>query len=115
MNLNSLNFWCVHINLYNILLFTFAFHFFHFDFFWKSGKVIFSLFKRESESGKVKKSLFKSDSESEKVKKSLFHFSGKSLKVKKVKSESDYFSLSNVWSHDINFSNMNINLADRIS
>jgi hypothetical protein len=31
------------------------------------------------------------------VKKSLFHFSGKSLKVKKVKSESDYFSLSNVW------------------
>jgi len=31
-----------------------------------------------------------------KVKKSLFHFSGKSLKVKKVKSESDYFSLSNV-------------------
>jgi hypothetical protein len=31
------------------------------------------------------------------VKKSLFHFSRKSLKVKKVKSESDYFSRSNVW------------------
>jgi len=31
------------------------------------------------------------------VKKSLIHFSGKSPKVKKVKSESDYFSLSNVW------------------
>jgi len=29
------------------------------------------------------------------VKKSLFHFS--SFKVKKVKSESDYFSRSNVW------------------
>ncbi len=28
---------------------------------------------------------------------SLFHFSRKSLKVKKVKSESDYFSRSNVW------------------
>jgi len=34
-----------------------------------------------------------------KVKKLLFHFSGKSLKVKKVKSESDYFSLSNVCPH----------------
>jgi len=55
---------------------TFAFHFFHFKtFFWKSGKVIFSLFKSESES--------------EKSEKSLFHFSGKSLKVKKVKSESE--------------------------
>jgi len=40
-------------------------------------------------SGKVIFSLFKSESESEKVKKSLFHFSGKSLKVKKVKSESE--------------------------
>jgi len=48
---------------------------------------------------KVKKSLLKSDSESEKSEKSLFHFSGKNLKVKKVKSESDYFSLSNVWIH----------------
>jgi hypothetical protein len=45
---------------------------------------------------KVKKSLFKSDSESGKSEKITFPLSGKSLKVKKVKSESDYFSLSNV-------------------
>ncbi len=50
---------------------TFAFHFFHLKTF--SGKVIFSLFKSESESKKkVKKSLFKSESESEKSEKNTF-------------------------------------------
>jgi len=38
-----------------------------------------------------------------KVKKSPFHFSGKSLKVKKEKSESDYFSLSNVCVYGVLF------------
>jgi len=42
------------------------------DFFWKSGKVIFSLFKSESESGKVIFSLFKSEGESEKSEKITF-------------------------------------------
>jgi len=48
---------------------------------------------------KVKKSIFKSDSESEVSEKITFPLFRKSLKVKKVKSESDYFSLSNACEH----------------
>jgi hypothetical protein len=56
-----------------IIAFHFRFSlFFTLRLFWKSGKVIFSLFKSECESGKVIFSLFKSESKSGKVIFSLF-------------------------------------------
>jgi len=74
---------------------TFAFHFLHFKTF--SGKVIFSLFSLSLSLLKGEKITFPLSLSLLKSEKSLFHFSRKSLKVKKVKSESDYFSRSNVW------------------
>jgi len=83
---------------------TFAFHF-RFslfsleDFFWKSGKGIFSLFKSESESGKVIFSLFSlslSLLKSEKITFPLFQKKSSSEKSEKRKWLCDY-ARSNVW------------------